>query len=339
MKKLLVTGGAGFIGSNFIRHILAKYPDYRITNLDKLTYCGNLENLKDITTNKNYRFVQGDIADTDIVGKLVGDTDIILNFAAETHVDRSIKDPSGFVHTNVFGTHTLLEAAKARGVELFIQISTDEVYGSISKGVFTESSPIAPNSPYSAAKAGGDLLARSYFITHGLPVIITRSSNNFGPYQYPEKVIPLFVTNLINDKKVPLYADGSNVRDWLFVIDNCEAIDTVMHKGKAGEVYNIGGGNEVTNLELTRTILKLLGKGEEYIERVKDRPGHDKRYALDISKMKSLGWKPRHDFKDALELTVNWYGANRAWWERLIKCREDVPAKQRFSDGAGSRQR
>ena len=317
MKKILVTGGAGFIGSNFIRHILAKYPDYRVTNLDKLTYCGNLENLKDIAKNKNYRFVKGDIVDPKVVNTLVKGADIVLNFAAETHVDRSIKDPSGFVRTNIFGTYTLLEAAKAHGTKLFIQISTDEVYGSISKGAFTETSPIAPNSPYSAAKAGGDLLARSYFITHGLPVIITRSSNNFGPYQYPEKVIPLFVTNLLEGKKIPLYADGSNVRDWLFVIDNCEAIDAVMHKGKVGEVYNIGGGNEITNMELTKALLSLLDKGEECIEFVKDRPGHDKRYALDISKVKTLGWKPRHDFKDALELTVNWYSRNKMWWRKL----------------------
>jgi len=317
MKNVLITGGAGFIGSNFIRHILVKYPDYRITNLDKLTYCGNLDNLKDIEANKNYRFVKGDIADPRAVNELVRGVDVILNFAAETHVDRSIKDPAGFVRTNVFGTYTLLEAAKAGGAKLFVQISTDEVYGSISKGAFTESSPISPNSPYSAAKAGGDLLARSYFVTHGLPVIITRSSNNFGPYQYPEKVIPLFVTNLLDGGKVPLYADGSNVRDWLFVADNCEAIDAVMHKGRAGEVYNIGGGNEITNMELTRALLKLLDKGEECIEFVKDRPGHDKRYALDISKVKALGWKPRHDFKGALELTVDWYAKNRSWWEKL----------------------
>jgi dTDP-glucose 4,6-dehydratase len=322
VKRLLVTGGAGFIGSNFIHHILAKYPDYKVTNIDKLTYCGNLENLKDISGNKNYKFVKGDIADQKTVDRLVKDSDIVLNFAAETHVDRSIKDPASFVRTNVFGTHTLLESTKRHGTGLFIQISTDEVYGSITKGAFTEESPIAPNSPYSAAKAGADLLVRSYFVTHRSPVIITRSSNNFGPYQYPEKVIPLFVTNLIEGKKVPLYADGSNIRDWLFVIDNCEAIDTVMHKGKLGEVYNIGGGNEITNMELTKTILRLLGKGEEYIEFVKDRPGHDKRYSLDISKIEALGWRPRHDFKRALELTVNWYNENRSWWKRLIRCQK-----------------
>jgi dTDP-glucose 4,6-dehydratase len=319
MKKILVTGGAGFIGSNFIRHILSKYPDYEVTNLDKLTYCGNLENLRDISKNKNYRFVKGDIADKGIVNRLMKVSDIVLNFAAETHVDRSIKDPSGFVRTNVFGTYTLLEAAKLHGVDRFVQISTDEVYGSIASGAFTENSSIAPNSPYSAAKAGGDLLARSYFVTHGLPVIITRSSNNFGPYQYPEKIIPLFITNLIEDKKVPLYADGSNVRDWLFVADNCAAIDIVMHNGKAGEVYNIGGGNEITNMKLTKALIKLLGKGEEYIEYVKDRPGHDKRYALDITKMISLGWRPKYDFDGAVELTVNWYKENKAWWKRLKK--------------------
>jgi len=317
MRKLLITGGAGFIGSNFIRYMLRKYRSYRITNLDKLTYCGNLGNLKDISRNRNYRFVRGDIADRRIVSKLVRGCDAIINFAAETHVDRSIKDASGFVKTNVFGTHTLLEAAKANKVRLFIQISTDEVYGSINEGAFKEDDPLKPNSPYSATKAGADMLARSYFITYKLPVIITRSSNNFGPYQYPEKVIPLFITNALDNKKVPLYADGMNVRDWLFVIDNCEAIDTVMHKGRAGEIYNIGGGSQITNLELTRAILKLLGKGEGLIKYVKDRPGHDKRYALDITKIKRLGWQPRHDFMSALELTIDWYRNNKSWWKRL----------------------
>jgi dTDP-glucose 4,6-dehydratase len=320
MKRLLITGGAGFIGSNFIRYILKKYGSYRITNLDKLTYCGNLENLKDVARNKNYRFVRGDIADAGLVNKLVKNCDIIINFAAETHVDRSIKDASSFVKTNVFGTHTLLEAARAGGIKLFCQISTDEVYGSINEGSFREDDPLKPNSPYSATKAGADMLARSYFITYKLPVVITRSSNNFGPYQYPEKVIPLFITNALEDKKVPLYADGMNVRDWLFVIDNCEAIDTVMHKGRAGEIYNIGGGSQITNIELTRAILKLLGKGEGLIKYVKDRPGHDRRYALDISKIKRLGWQPRHDFISALELTIDWYKNNRAWWKRL-KCK------------------
>ncbi|MFA6142152.1 MAG: dTDP-glucose 4,6-dehydratase [Candidatus Omnitrophota bacterium] len=324
MKKLLVTGGAGFIGSNFIRHILNKYRDYEIVNLDKLTYCGNPENLKDIAGNKNYKFVKGDIADSKVVEKLAKNCDVIINFAAESHVDRSILDPDSFVRTNVFGTHTLLQAAKKHGVGLFVQISTDEVYGSIQTGSFREDYPLKPNSPYSATKASADLLARSYYITYGLPVIITRSSNNYGPYQYPEKVIPLFITNLINDKKVPVYADGMNVRDWLYVIDNCEGIDAVIHKGKPGEVYNIGGGNEITNMELTRSLINMLGKDESSIEFVKDRPGHDKRYALDITKMKGLGWQPTHDFKYALKLTVDWYRDNESWWKRLIKCRKDI---------------
>jgi len=322
--KLLVTGGAGFIGSNFIRLILGKYPDYRITNLDKLTYCGNLENLKDIEKNKNYRFVKGDVADPVVVDGLVKDCDVVVHFAAESHVDRSIKDSSVFIRTNVFGTYTLLEAARKHNVKLFIQISTDEVYGSIREGSFKETDPLMPNSPYSAAKASGDLLARSYFITHKLPVVITRSSNNFGPYQYPEKVMPLFITNLLQGKKVPVYADGSNVRDWLFVEDNCRGIDAVMHNGKPGEVYNIGGDHEITNLVLTRSILKALGKGEDSIEYVKDRPGHDKRYALDITKMKGLGWKPETRFEKALDITVNWYKNNESWWKKLTECREEI---------------
>lgn len=324
MKKLLITGGAGFIGSNFIRLILGKYPDYRITNLDKLTYCGNTENLKDVEKNKNYSFVKGDIADSALVDSLVKDCDIVVNFAAESHVDRSIKDPSEFLRTNIFGTYTLLEAAKKHGTKLFVQISTDEVYGSIERGSFREDDPLRPNSPYSATKAGADLLARSYFVTFRMPVIITRSSNNFGPNQYPEKVIPLFITNLMAGKKVPLYADGMNVRDWLYVADNCEGIDTVMHRGRPGEVYNIGGGTEITNLELTHALLKIMGRDESYIEYVKDRPGHDKRYSLDISKVEALGWHPRHDFKDAIRLTADWYRNNEAWWKKLVECRKEL---------------
>ncbi len=324
MKRLLITGGAGFIGSNFIRHIVQKYPDYKIVNLDKLTYCGNLDNLKDIEHHKNYKFVKGDITDAALVERLMGESDIVVNFAAESHVDRSITDPSVFVKTNVFGTFTLLEAAKKRGVELFLQISTDEVYGSVEKGSSKETDPLDPNSPYSASKAGADLLARSYFVTFKLPVIITRSSNNFGPYQYPEKIIPLFVTNLMAGKKVPVYADGMNMRDWLYVVDNCEAIDIVMHKGLAGQIYNIGIGGETTNIALTRMLLEILGKDESSIEYVKDRPGHDKRYALDVTKLKSLGWKPRHEFKTALELTVEWYKNNQEWWHKLVQCRKDI---------------
>jgi dTDP-glucose 4,6-dehydratase len=318
MKRLLVTGGAGFIGSNFIRLMLGKYPDYKITNLDKLTYCGNLENLKDVENNKNYSFVKGDIADGALAAKLVKDCDVVINFAAESHVDRSINDPSEFLRTNIFGTYTLLEAAKKAGTKLFVQISTDEVYGSIEKGAFKEDDPLKPNSPYSSTKAGADLLARSYFVTFKMPIIITRSSNNFGPYQYPEKVIPLFITNLMAGKKVPLYGDGMNVRDWLYVVDNCEGIDTVMHRGKPGEVYNIGGGTEITNLELTRTLLDITGKDKSHIEYVKDRLGHDRRYALDISKAEKLGWRPRHNFKDAIRLTAEWYKNNEAWWNKLV---------------------
>jgi len=317
-KRILVTGGAGFIGSNFIRHILNKYDGYYVTNFDNLTYCGNLDNLKDVEKNKQYKFVKGDITDAKTVEKVVKDCSCIVNFAAETHVDKSIKDPSVFIRTNVFGTYTLLEAAKESGAELYIQISTDEVYGSVVEGFSKETDPLEPNSPYSASKAAADLLARSYFITYGLPVIITRSSNNFGPYQYPEKVIPLFITNLLQNKKVPLYSDGMNVRDWLYVLDNCEAIDTVIHKGKVGQTYNIGIGGETTNIELTKTILALLEKDESMIEYVKDRPGHDKRYALDISKIKALGWRPMHDFKYALKLTAEWYKNNSSWWQKLL---------------------
>lgn len=319
MKKLLITGGAGFIGSNFIRHILNKYDDYHIVNLDKLTYAGNLDNLKDISKNKRYKFVKGDIADAKVVEKIAKGCEVIVNFAAETHVDRSIHGAAEFVKTNVFGTHTLLEAARKLKTGLYIQISTDEVFGSISDGSFKEDDPLRPNSPYSASKAGADLLVRSYFVTYKLPVIITRSSNNFGPYQYPEKVIPLFITNLLRNKKVPLYADGMNVRDWLYVIDNCEAIDLIMHKGRAGEIYNIGGTTEITNLELTYNILEMLGKDKRSIEYVKDRPGHDKRYSLDITKIKGLGWHPRHDFKEALEATIEWYRANKSWWTKILR--------------------
>lgn len=319
MKTLLITGGAGFIGSNFIRHMIGKYPDYRIVNLDKLTYCGNLENLKDIEKHKNYKFVKGDITDAKLVNKLVGESDIVINFAAESHVDRSITDPGVFVRTNVLGTYTLLEAARKAGVELFLQISTDECYGSVEKGFSKETDVMDPRSPYSASKAGADLLVRSYFVTFKLPITITRSSNNFGPYQYPEKIIPLFITNLMAGKKVPVYADGLNMRDWLYVVDNCEAIDVVLHRGSAGEIYNIGIGGETTNLALTKMLLDILGKDESSIEYVKDRPGHDKRYALDVSKLKALDWKPRHEFKAALEETVAWYKDNEAWWRRLVR--------------------
>jgi dTDP-glucose 4,6-dehydratase len=315
--RLLVTGGCGFIGSNFIRYILNNYPSYRILNLDKLTYAGNQENLKDFEGNKNYSFIKGDICDSKLAAKAIKGCDCLLNFAAETHVDRSIRDASSFVETNARGTFTLLEAAKERGLKRFIQVSTDEVYGSVLRGKSRESDPLFPNSPYSASKAAGDHLARSYYVTYKLPVIITRSSNNFGPYQYPEKVIPLFITNLLENKKVPLYGDGLHRRDWLYVLDNCRAIDCVLHKGKAGEVYNIGMGREIPNIELTRRILKLMKVPESFICPVKDRPGHDRRYALDCRKVSALGWRPSFSFAQGLSLTIDWYKQNRQWWKRL----------------------
>ena len=317
--RLLVTGGAGFIGSNFIRYVLGKYPDYKIVNLDKLTYAGNPDNLRDVEGNKNYSFVQGDICDGKLIKKLIPECDCLINFAAATHVDRSIKDASDFVKTNIYGTYCLLEAARYSKLSLFLQISTDEVFGSVLKGKSRESDPLLPNSPYSASKAAADHLARSYCITYKLPVIITRSSNNFGPYQYPEKIIPLFITNLLQEKKVPLYGDGLNVRDWLFVLDNCRAIDTVLHKGKIGEIYNIGAGNEIPNILLVKKILKLMKKTEGFIRYVTDRPGHDRRYALNCSKLKKLGWRPGFSCDSALKLTIDWYKNNQKWWKKLKK--------------------
>ncbi len=315
--KLLVTGGAGFIGSNFIRYILTKHPSYSVVNLDKLTYAGNLENLRDIEADPRYRFIQGDICDAALVREIARGVDAIVNFAADTHVDRSIIDAGDFIRTDVFGTFTLLEAVKELRIPRYLQISTDEVYGSIQRGAFRESDPLNPSNPYSASKAGGDLLARAYGTTYKLPVIITRSSNNFGPYQYPEKIIPLFITNALEDRPLPLYGDGKNVRDWLYVLDNCAAIDLVLRKGQDGEVYNIGGGTEVENLVLTRQILRLLGKPESLIQPVKDRPGHDRRYALDCHKLRALGWKPAHAFGEALAETVEWYRSHESWWRPL----------------------
>ena len=317
--NILVTGGLGFIGSNFIRHILVTRDNVKIVNLDKMTYCGNCDNLKDIEKDKRYRLVKGDICDQKLVDTVMKDTDVVVHFAAESHVDNSIKDPFIFTKTNVIGTHTLLESARKHSAKKFVMISTDEVYGSIPKGSFNEKSPFMPSSPYSASKAAADLLAQSYYTTFKFPVVITRSSNNFGPYQYPEKVIPLFVTNLIEGKKVHLYGTGKNIRDWLYVVDNCEAIDFVMQHGVIGEAYNIGGGNEITNLELTKTILKEVGRNESYIQHVTDRLGHDLRYSLDCSKIHKLGWKPRFTFKEALHQTVQWYKDNGAWWRKL-KC-------------------
>ncbi|OGX24241.1 MAG: dTDP-glucose 4,6-dehydratase [Omnitrophica WOR_2 bacterium RIFCSPHIGHO2_02_FULL_45_21] len=315
--RLLITGGAGFIGSNFIRYILNRYPSYKIINLDILTYAGNLDNLKDIVNNRNYTFVKGDICDEKLMHRLVKKIDVIVNFAASTHVDRSIKDASDFIKTNIYGTFVLLSAAQKSGIKLFFQISTDETYGSILSGRSREVDPLLPNSPYAASKAAGDHLVRSYYVTYKLPIVITRSSNNFGPYQYPEKIIPLFVTNILEGRKVPLYGDGQNRRDWIFVLDNCSAIDCILHKGKVGEIYNIGAGNEITNIVMTKKILKLMKRPQEFIQYVKDRPGHDRRYALDCAKLKGLGWQPKFSFAQALKLTIDWYGNNQRWWKRL----------------------
>lgn len=312
--RILVTGGAGFIGSNFIRHLLNRYKTYHIINLDKLTYAGNLENLKDIETNPNYEFVKGDICDHEIVNGIAAQVDVIINFAAETHVDRSIIEPGIFIKTDVLGTYVLLEASKRNKHRKYIQISTDEVYGSVINGQFKETDPLKPSSPYSASKAAGDMVSYSYWKTFGVPVIITRSSNNFGPYQYPEKLIPLFITNALQNKALPLYGDGMNVRDWIYVKDNCEALDLVLHKGEPGEVYNIGGANEKNNLEITETILEILGKSKELITYVPDRPGHDRRYSLDCSKLGSLGFKPGHVFAEAIAETIKWYQDNRFWF-------------------------
>ena len=315
--RILITGGCGFIGSNFIRLVLEKYKDVRVINLDKLTYCGNPENLTDIAGDGRYSFIKGDICDSEAVSDIMSDVDAVVNFAAETHVDRSIKYPDDFLMTNVYGVKTLLEAAKNAGISRFIQIGTDEVYGSVPEGLSSEGDPLKPNSPYSATKAAGDLLALSYYTTYKLPVIVARSSNNFGPYQYPEKVVPLFITNLLEDKKVPLYGDGGNVRDWLYVRDNCEGIDALLHSGKVGEVYNIGGGNQTTNLELTDKLLGVMGKNKDSIEYVNDRPGHDRRYALDSSKVEKLGWSVSADFDTNLKKTVEWYKNNADWWKPL----------------------
>jgi len=316
--KLLVTGGCGFIGSNFIHYILSKYPDYQIVNLDKLTYAGNLDNLLDLKGDKRYRFVKGDICDPKMAEEVIPGIDIVLNFAAESHVDRSILSAGAFVQTDVYGTYVLMEAVKKFSVPRYIQISTDEVYGSCESGSFTEESPLSPNSPYAASKAGGDLLVRSYHKTYNLPVIITRSSNNFGPFQYPEKLISLFVTNALDGLKLPLYGDGQNVRDWLYVLDNCEALDRVMHKGRVGEVYNIAGGCEKRNVEIAAFILGELDLGTDFIEYVKDRPGHDRRYSLNTSKIKKeLGFSPKYEFEAALKDTLDWYKKNRPWWEKI----------------------
>lgn len=320
--KVLVTGGAGFIGSNFVRYMVKKYPNYQIFNLDSLTYAGNLENLKDIDNLPNYTFVKGDIADREFIQRLFNEEkfDYVLNFAAESHVDRSITNPDIFIQTNIQGTQVLLDAAKNINVKKYLQVSTDEVYGTLGEtGYFTEETPLAANSPYSASKAGADLLVRAYHETFDLPVNITRCSNNYGPYHFPEKLIPLMIINALNDKELPIYGDGLNVRDWLHVEDHCQAIDLVLHNGKNGEVYNVGGNNERTNIQIVKTILNQLGKPESLMKFVKDRPGHDRRYAIDAEKLRTeLGWEPKYTFETGIEQTIKWYLDNRQWWENII---------------------
>ncbi len=322
MKNVLVTGGAGFIGSNFINFILQNRDDYSIVNLDKLTYAGNLENLKPSEANKNYQFVKGDITNSELVDFIFRKYKIkyVINFAAESHVDRSILGSEIFYRTNVIGTNILLETARKYEVEKFLQVSTDEVYGSLgSEGLFTESTPLSPNSPYSSSKAAADMMALAFYHTFGMPVVVTRCSNNYGPLQFPEKLIPLMIINSLNDKKLPVYGDGLNVRDWIYVIDHNRAIDLVLEKGIPGSVYNIGAGNEMPNIEIVKLILRRLNKPEELIQFVKDRPGHDRRYAIDSSKIRDeLGWKPEFTFEEAAAETIDWYVRNKSWWGRII---------------------
>lgn len=337
--KLLVTGGAGFIGSNFVRYMVNKYPEYQIVNLDLLTYAGNLENLKDIEKAPNYKFVRGDIANPEFINGLFNEEkfDYVINFAAESHVDRSITDPGIFVQTNIQGTLALLDAAKTLGVTKYLQVSTDEVYGTLGEtGYFTEETPLAANSPYSASKAGADLLVRAYHETFGLPVNITRCSNNYGPFHFPEKLIPLMIINALNDKELPIYGDGLNIRDWLHVEDHCQAIDLVLHKGRNGEVYNVGGNNERTNIEIVKTILKHLNKPESLMKFVTDRPGHDRRYAIDATKLRTeLGWSPKYNFDTGIEQTINWYLNNREWWENIISGEYQDYVKSQYGDRLG----
>lgn len=320
MQNILVTGGAGFIGSAFVRYMVEKYPDYNIIALDKLTYAGNLDNLLPVDDEPNYRFEQGDIADEETVKRIfeAHDIDTVVNFAAESHVDRSILDPHAFVHTDVVGVYILLEACRQLGVERFHHVSTDEVYGSIDEGFFKEGDPLEPNSPYSASKAGGELMVRAYQVTYGLHTTVTRGSNTFGPYQYPEKLAPFFITEAIDDRPLPVYGDGTQVRDWLYVQDHVEGIDVVLHGGTPGEIYNLGGEHELQNIEVTHFILDTLGKPHDLIKYVEDRPGHDRRYALTNDKLRrDFGWSPRTTFEDAMRETIQWYIDNEWWWRKI----------------------
>jgi dTDP-glucose 4,6-dehydratase len=319
MQNILVTGGAGFIGSAFVRHMIEKYPQYRIIVLDKLTYAGNLDNLLPVHDEPNFKFERGDIADREVVRRLIETerVDTIVNFAAESHVDRSILAPDAFIHTDVVGTYILLDEARLLGVNRIHHVSTDEVYGSIPEGFFKEGDPLQPNSPYSASKAGGEMMVRAYHVTYGLHTTVTRGSNTYGPYQYPEKVLPLFITEAIDNRPLPVYGDGMQVRDWLYVDDHASAIDLVLHEGRPGEIYNVGGENERHNIEITRLILKLLGRPESLIRFVADRPGHDRRYALACDKIKALGWQPSGDLETLMEKTVRWYEQNEWWWRKI----------------------
>ncbi len=317
MKKLLVTGGAGFIGSNFVRYILSKHDDVQVTVLDALTYAGHVENLADVQDDPRFRFIKGDIRNADDVEGPVDWADVVVNFAAESHVDRSIHDPEAFMTTNVMGVFTLCEAAKKYGMQQFIQVSTDEVYGDVEEGFSKETDPVSPNSPYSSSKAGGELLARSYWRTYKVPVMVTRGSNTYGPYQQPEKLVPLFVANALENKPLPVYGDGMQVRDWLHVLDHCSGIETVMLKGEPGEVYNIGGNNQRPNVEIVKIILEVTGKDESLIKHVQDRPGHDRRYALDSTKLLNLGWPRVHDFETGIRDTIRWYMKNTDWVRRV----------------------